>query len=212
MLKRNFLEKEYKFLGHCRVIRLISRHFNLLEVGLFKGLNSLEVINLSKNEINSINQELVCLRNLKELQLSYNRISDYLTEDMFIGLTNLTKVDLSFNQISKVNDKTFNRLLNLRSINLSHNQIESIQKPFEMLLNLESIDMSCNKLAVIGQCAFKGLTALKKINLLDNKLSQNKKLALYLEDSVQLVMLQKHNESFINNINLISNRKYFVIL
>ena len=102
--------------------------------------------------------------------------------------------------------------MNLRSINLSHNQIESIQKPFEMLLNLESIDMSCNKLAVIGQCAFKGLTALKKINLLDNKLSQNKKLALYLEDSVQLVMLQKHNESFINNINLISNRKYFVIL
>ena len=211
ILKRSTLEKEYKFLLHLRVVRLNLRKIKFLEDGLFKNLNKLEVINLSRNEIDAIKQHFIGLRNLKELQLSYNKISGCLTDQMFNGLLNLTKIDLSYNLINKLNDKIFNGLVNLKSIDLSHNQIERIEKPFENLVSLNSVNLSDNEIDQISQDAFKGLVALKKINLNNNKLNKDKRLALYLEDSVKFIYLHKQNELVINDINLITNTKKSIL-
>ena len=214
MLKRSILEKEYKFLLHLRTVRLNYRKFSCLEAGLFKNMNSLETINLAKNEINAINQDFIGLKKLKELQLSCNKINGCLTDQMFNGLLNLTTIDLSFNLINKLNDKTFNRLLNLKSIDLSHNLIENIEKPFENLVNLNSVDLSDNEIDRIDQDAFKGLVSLNVINLHDNKFQNNNNLVLNLEKSVQFVFLHRQNASAINinDINFITNKNVSKLL
>ena len=171
ILKRSTLEKEYKFLLHLRVVRLNLRKIKFLEDGLFKNLNKLEVINLSRNEIDAIKQHFIGLRNLKELQLSYNKISGCLTDQMLNGLLNLTKIDLSYNLINKLNDKIFNGLVNLKSIDLSHNQIETIDlAAFKNLSDLEELNLDMNKLcefqaAAAAEVLYQHLKNLKILNL-----------------------------------------------
>ena len=114
----------------------------------------------------------------------------------------LETLNFSKNNIIFLLENIFQDLINVKDVNFSENQMEHIGKQFQNLTNIKRIDLSNNNISFIDTCAFKGLVVLNEIKLFNNKFEKDKKLALYLPESVQLLYLHDINE---NNIKLISN-------
>eukprot|EP00058_Branchiostoma_floridae_P003833 XP_002589321.1 hypothetical protein BRAFLDRAFT_77774 [Branchiostoma floridae] len=171
-----------------------------------KGFPSITILgcsycNLTSKEILSLTEQLPDLRNLKEIDLSHNYISD----EAVFGLgscQNLRKVNLSFNKLSDrgdflpplpsleeidlshnaISDEAVPGLAEglascqkLKKVNLSHNKLSDRGDFLPSLPNLEEIDLSHN---AISDEAVSGLAEglgpcqnLKKVNLSYNKLS-----------------------------------------
>lgn len=83
--------------------------FSQLASDEFEEATMIEVLELSKNCIKHLNKSLLPLMQLSEINLSYNKISEFsLTEVM--GLKQLKLVDLSHNKISKLSGHSEVRL------------------------------------------------------------------------------------------------------
>ena len=208
MLKKSDLERNFKDLTNLREFIYENKKIKSIENGLFNGLNQLEFINLSKNEITNIDKLFLDFSDKIEVSYKVNQIKQYQFQiDLHISviqnsLENLATINFSNNQIQTIHETTFNSLINLKYIDLSFNQLEQIGKQFQTNKNLNRINLSNNKISFIETSAFKCLVYLNEINLYNNKFEREQVLDLYLEKSVQLVYLFNENE---NNINLISN-------
>lgn len=121
--------------------------------------NRLNLRNCGIEDISNI-EGLNSLKNLKELDLSYNQISE------IKGLENLVSLEflgLINNRISEI--KGLEKLKNLRTLFLHDNQITEI-KGLGTLQNLESLALENNKITEI-----KGLENLNKLKVLGLELN-----------------------------------------
>jgi len=98
-------------------------------------------IDLSHNKIQNIEKNLNNLENLinlRELDLSHNRITDI---KVLKNLTNLIKLDISYNDVTEI--KVLENLTNLKKLNISHNPIQAQElSVLENLTNLYSLDIN----------------------------------------------------------------------
>ena len=106
----------------------------------FKDLCSLEILKLESNKLSQINYECFeYLKNLKELNLSYNLITSLHLKE----LSSLKKLKLNNNLLEKIR---FESLEQLKMLNISENpKIENLSELKE-LVNLEELIYSIDQL------------------------------------------------------------------
>ncbi|KAL3824628.1 hypothetical protein ACJIZ3_020657 [Penstemon smallii] len=109
-------------------------------------LIKLQTLDLSNNKITGLPSDFWSLGSLKNLNLSFNRISGSLSSNI-VNFGLLQNLDLSFNNLSLSIPESISSLGNLRVLNLSHNKFESkIPSGISRCRSLVSINLSANKL------------------------------------------------------------------
>ncbi|CAG9854045.1 unnamed protein product [Phyllotreta striolata] len=111
----------------------------------FSGIESLD---LSRNEIEFVNVDLLATVNLIELNISSNIICT-LNGSELIQLKNLTTLDISHNELSVIDDPL--QLPGLQYLNLSNNKLKVLSGAgFNDLRLLQHLDISRNQLVRIA--------------------------------------------------------------
>jgi len=119
-------------------------------------------VDLADNGISEIDKDLSCLKNLSELYLSFNKISEIKNLEW---LTFLKKLDLGNNEIKEI--EWLDKLINLVDLHLWYNQITTT-KWLEKLVNLTSLQLQSNKIEDISNLS--NLTKLETLKIEFNKL------------------------------------------
>jgi internalin A len=130
-------------------------------------LNSLRMLNLSRNQLSTLPGEINQLTNLQTFNLSNNQLSNLSPE--IVQLITLQSLNLSFNQLSTLPGE-IGQLTNLQTFNLSNNQLSSLPPEIVQLTSLQWLDLSNNQLSTLpGEIA--QLTNLQTLYLTGNQLS-----------------------------------------
>jgi len=141
-------------------------------------------VDLADNGIEEITEDLSCLKNLQELNLSFNKLKKI---DNLEWLSFLKKLDLGNNEIIEIynldrltslvdlhlgynkikNTKWLEKLTNLTSLKLQHNEIDDLSW-IKDLLKLEELKMEFNKLDESDLEDISNLKWLKIITVAEN--------------------------------------------
>ncbi len=134
-------------------------------------MKGLEKINFTQNRLTEIPMDVVGLRNLKELDVSWNNI---ISLTVLFSQLQLTKLNLSGNQIKELPD------LNpgLQVLDLSSNQLKEISSTFVTSIrkSLRELSLSLNQISSLA--VFDGLDNLEVLNLSSNNISSIPKLSM----------------------------------
>lgn len=146
-------------------------------------------IDLSYNNIRDIPADDTVVVNIKELDLSYNPLTEESINNVLsepktarklnlagTGITRIGRMEtpfiqylnLSRNSISEMPEKVFERITLLEGMDVSNNNIADISnlsKIWSKLKNLQSLDISSNPIANIVQKDFEGLDSLRKLKM-----------------------------------------------
>lgn len=135
------------------------------ELPIFNGLNSLEELWLTDNKLKVVSADsFKNLVSLRMLQLSFNNIESVnftLVPDA-VFLTNLQVLNLLLNNITEIPNGTFTMLTNLNDLNLRGNRIEFLgAESIRPITQLRSLDVGFNLITRIEREIFTGVTNLK---------------------------------------------------
>jgi len=192
------LDESY-FINLRQLRHLILRQNKLEKISskAFKGLESLETLDLEYNEIREIDENAFSdLVRLKQLKLKSNYLVR-IKSHSFSGLQNLGQLSLEINVIELIDSNAFKELsrlkflsvqsnnltmitadmfeglTNLKELNLSFNQIEHIGPNFmQYLLNVEILDLSSNRIVKIETVMFTTSSNLHVLDLPDNQIRE----------------------------------------
>jgi Leucine-rich repeat (LRR) protein len=145
-------------LSNCKLQFVKKYHFN--------SLTQLRILNLSNNQISSIEaNSFINLNILTELDLSRNSIFHF-DPELFVSQVSLEMLDLSSNVIIKVTQQMFKNLRDLKELYLNNNQITTLgHKLFSQMGNLVILDLSANLIDELDMSCFVNLEKLEKLNL-----------------------------------------------
>jgi len=125
-----------------------------------KDFQSLENLNIKGNRLESFNNGILQLKNLKKLIISSNSISQL--PDLS-SLSNLEYLDCSSNRLLEIPESIFS-LLKLKTLDFGYNHnIKSISDKINKLQHLESLDINGNDIEVLPS----EFSQLKNLLLLD---------------------------------------------
>lgn len=164
---------------------------------LFCPLANLKVLNLTRNQLTGFGSLGVvdhttghlCLQELQELDLSYNRIQ-LLSETGVASLKNLRALYLHHNQISQVAELSLSALSRLAVIDLSHNQLSALPaRAFRELTELRQLYLQNNSLTVLPPELFASLSKLFVLNLSHNELTTDSLTSETFADLIRMVIL-----------------------
>lgn len=161
---------------------------------VFSGNKQLIELDLSRNDIESIEAGALNLRNLKLLNLGGNKLKRLCS----LKLPKLLNLDISMNKFKILNDTFLIGLPRLRNINLSMNSITNIGNVFSSSNKLKKLDLSANDIESIAEDSL-NLPNLINLDLGWNKLKR-------LNDSFQftrnlrILNLERNQLSHIENI------------
>ncbi|KAM3914001.1 LOW QUALITY PROTEIN: uncharacterized protein RB166_019174 [Leptodactylus fuscus] len=155
--------------GSCNVLRVLDLSFNYIEhlaASQMKRLRNLKELNLSNNKITSIK---ICSENISmelvSLNISFNYLTS-LTQDQFECLKQLKELSLNYNKIQIIGEYSFRGMKNLEVLHLGNNYIYSLgELAFGDLFSLKQLTLNENFLDHIDDWAFKDLTTLEEIAL-----------------------------------------------
>lgn len=168
---------------------------------LFCPLTNLKVLNLTRNELTGFSSlglvdhttGHLCLQELQELDLSFNRIS-FLSETGVASLKNLRALFLHHNQISQVAELSLSALSKLSLIDLSNNQLSDINaRTFRDSTELRQLFLNNNSLTQLPHEVFKGLSKLLVLNLSFNSIKSDHITRETFLDLIRLVLLDMGN-------------------
>ncbi|XP_019851972.1 PREDICTED: uncharacterized protein LOC109581917 isoform X2 [Amphimedon queenslandica] len=114
--------------------------------GGFIQWNKLRVMDLSYNNITSIDTSLTLCPNLEELNISNNLIRDI---DNLLDLPHLRILDLSHNELLNVSDLHY-RLGNITTLCLAHNKLSSLSG-VEKCYSVVCLDIQYNLISKVGE-------------------------------------------------------------
>ncbi|CAH1098960.1 unnamed protein product [Psylliodes chrysocephalus] len=135
----------FEDLNSLKILKISDTKVNKINVETFSGLSSLEELYLDGNNLNYINTNTFAHFNssLIVLDLSRNSIT-FLEEDLF-KLFNLRKLFLNNNLLTSLSFKTFSYSTNLEELRLDSNSLSRLPPGiFEGLENLRSLNISGN--------------------------------------------------------------------
>ncbi len=172
--------------------------------------NSLEILSLQNNEINSFNLKFLrYLSELKELNLDFNVINK-LTSNLFVNSNKMLYLTLQGNSIqfhdndqeltsssqeqllllsSKIDyESVFNGLTSLQRLNLARNGVKHLPKNlFKPLTSLKSLILDKNPIDYYDKLTFNGL----ELNLMNISLQNTKMKSKHLISLMNLVKLER---------------------
>ena len=167
--------KIFTFTPHLKELWLSNNSIGTIDIRAFRNLSQLQVLNLSGNSLdeNWIKPGIFDgLRTLILLDLSANHISK-VESKLFADLGSLQVLNLAQNQIHTVSSNAFSAQLNLHIMVLSHNQLESLHhQTLTGLSVLSSLSLDHNRLHSLHPVALKNCSALSELSLNNNFLTQ----------------------------------------
>jgi Leucine-rich repeat (LRR) protein len=159
--------------------------------GMLTGLVQLKIFNLKSNQIGEIVKFPNQLKNLQNLTLSSNNLTD-LNEETFSELSGLEKLDLSYNQLESI--RVVSGLKSLLDLSLEGNKIRNIESgQFQDLTSLKKLNLGNNQINETGNEDFKGLESLNILILSGNPIKKISESAfLVLKNLTELYLDGKH--------------------
>ena len=150
----------------------VSANTSILPGGLFSGLTSVKVLDLSGHfhfppaRLTTLEAgAFEGLDSLKELNLYHNRLAT-LETGAFDGLPSLASIDLSGNELALLEVGVFRALRSLTSLDLSFNELTVLEAGvFGDLTNLDKLSLHGNPLTRIDNSVFAGPTKLGRLEL-----------------------------------------------
>ncbi|XP_051972381.1 toll-like receptor 8b [Xyrauchen texanus] len=140
-----------------------------------KNLESLKVLNLSWNEINTLTNKTLYSNSLKELQFQGNRLDimwkkEHGFKNLFTFLSNLTHLDISYNKLSQIPADIFSYFpQNLKYLSISKNTLAFFDwEKLKYLPQLETLDLSKNRLNYVAKQLSKHTSSLRFLDLSHN--------------------------------------------
>uniref|UniRef100_A0A1Q3F951 Putative conserved plasma membrane protein n=1 Tax=Culex tarsalis TaxID=7177 RepID=A0A1Q3F951_CULTA len=135
-------------------------------------LKGLEILNLDKNSITSIqNGALEGLAYLQMLSLRHNQI-DVLQDHAFSGLASLQVLDLGHNGIIAISGSSLKHLPRLIVLDLTHNFLRALTSDIvSPLPSLKELRLDGNDITIIAQNALFNATELHSLSLENNPLA-----------------------------------------
>jgi Leucine-rich repeat (LRR) protein len=111
------------------------------------------------------------MHSLKELLLMNNLI-EKIDENSFDDLVNLETIDISYNNLTEIKKDLFAKLNKIKRFNLSNNKLTTVNdsKLFENKTNINYIDFSANNLGLVDANVFRNLSSLVHLSLMSNRL------------------------------------------
>jgi Leucine-rich repeat (LRR) protein len=159
-------------------------------------LDSLETINMARNELPSLPKELASMTGLRSLSLKQNKLKTI--EEALFSLYSLSNLDLSNNQISKLDYRIFSKFplhkLSLRSnkisqfdpvsfkaatggrpcivweLNMASNALTAFKVEKDMFSRLSDLDISKNKITELDDGIFR-FTGVKNLSASNNQIT-----------------------------------------
>ncbi|XP_066957994.1 toll-like receptor Tollo [Macrobrachium rosenbergii] len=160
-------EGSFNGLSNLQTLNLSNNYIRTLSVGSFNGIPNIKTIIVSKNELNDINGIFAGLEHLEVLDLSENNIKMF--DYAFIPRL-LIKLILKRNRIQKLgNFFKVHGILTLEVIDASHN---TIQKLTEVSLpnTIKEVILHDNEISVILPNTFRDKNALQVLDIRMNSL------------------------------------------
>lgn len=150
---------KYLSLKHCKIARMNERSL--------EGLPNLETLDLSNNSLPEIPSALLLLRNLRKLNLSFNKRLIYVHDNAFRTLKNLEEIDISNSGLSTISESAFSGLENsLTSLYLHHALLQDGHfTSMKELKKLKFVDISYNEIAEMHNTSFEGFVALEELDI-----------------------------------------------
>jgi Leucine-rich repeat (LRR) protein len=137
---------EETFEDFCNLSKLDLDGNRLVDIRLGlnnqSGLQQLKCLNLRRNKLEKFE---INLRNLQELDLSYNETLTRLRPGAFKNLRKLKRLRFEWCSLKVVDANTFEGLLSLEHFSLAYNGLEDIgEGTFDLMENLKILDISKN--------------------------------------------------------------------
>ncbi|XP_028323222.1 transforming growth factor beta activator LRRC32 [Gouania willdenowi] len=145
-------------------LNLHGNRIHSIQLGLFKDMTQLKVLDLSRNRLNVLAHSggnVGPLTSVESLDLSNNGLYTGMSDYFLADSPSLVNLSLSGNSITKISQRTFRGSSSLRRINLHNNVILEIEDgAFDFLDHLTELDLSKNSISCITDFNLHGLTVL----------------------------------------------------
>jgi Leucine-rich repeat (LRR) protein len=208
--KFNFIPKSIFYLKHLVFLDMSDNRIKFIDEILFGKLYSMRNLNLSRNNIKYIPETISNMSDLEELNFSKNEIINLPNE--LIYLKYLKKLDISWNKIRLIQPNYFSNLYSLEELYCNNNLITNINNidnfnAFDSIMNLKILNISYNQLN--KYIVFRQIPNLEKLNISNNKLENilglnlcqklyeincsNNKIKIFPEDFILIKNLQTLN-------------------
>ncbi|XP_052785121.1 leucine-rich repeat-containing G-protein coupled receptor 4-like [Mya arenaria] len=157
----NFSLNSLKLLSlrHCKIVEIME--------DAFLGLDGLETLDLTHNNIPKVAKWLLRLTNLKKINLSYNHRLIYIGDYAFKTLSKLEEIDLSHTGINAILEFAFVGLENsLQSLQLHHAELQHGHfSTMKKLRKLKRLDISYNQIVEMHNTSFIGFASLEELDI-----------------------------------------------
>ncbi|XP_052821681.1 toll-like receptor 4, partial [Octopus bimaculoides] len=167
----------------ANAIRVINATNNIFcpWSGPVRGLEQLQILDLSHNQCNNISNEFFTFfTGLRLLNIENNviGISGQVAEEgfskAFLNLTSLEELYLSNNHIQYLSNNSLLQLKNLRILNLRNNLLESFDVKISHMLNLSYLDLSKNILQELSENTLNAIENISEYHKLTVNIQNNK--------------------------------------
>ena len=140
---------------------------NLSEIIGLNKLSSIQSLNLGKNELTSLSEDIGNLSSLKTLNLQYNELKS-LSES--IGdLRSLQSLNLAVNLLTSL-PRSFGNLTSLKNLDICYNQLNLFPKVLLNIISLQTLDLNGIELRSLPE-SISNLINLQTLHLEGNHLT-----------------------------------------
>lgn len=206
---RQNIEKKFKEFERVKIFKIRHGHLKLVKTtSIFEGLNSMEILRLTDNEIEKM-EKFPVLQRLQNVNLSNNRMR-LIHEDLFVHVYSLKLLTLENNQIFSIHPKSFIHNRYLEEINLNRNKLSSLDPEiFRMNPMLREISLNHNNFDHVNEQLFTNVHALRVLLLKDNRIRNVQ--AQIFPKNIQWVDMSGNAVSYVhtNAFSGLCNLEYF---
>jgi len=146
-------------LKNCKIVDIMDNSF--------QGLEHLDTLDISYNNIPKIASWILRLKNLRKINMSNNKRLIYIGDNAFYSLTKLEEIDLSNTGINAILEHAFNGLEHsLHTLKLRHAQLQDGHfNTMKHLKRLKTLDLSYNKIVDMHNTSFIGFSSLQSLDV-----------------------------------------------
>ncbi|XP_072936234.1 leucine-rich repeat-containing protein 57-like [Epargyreus clarus] len=160
------LKQHYETAAKTGVLQISSHRLKDIPVEVLNLSDHLRNLDVSKNKISSLPDDISRFKLLKQLNLSSNLIETL--PGSIVDLKKLELLNISNNKISSL-PSAFGKLSNLKQVYLNNNNFKQFPTQLLGLTNLEVAELSNNKITVVP-CGMAQLH-VAELNLSQNEIS-----------------------------------------
>ncbi|TRX53864.1 leucine-rich repeat-containing protein kinase family protein [Thalassomonas sp. M1454] len=153
-------------LKHSKRLQLVE-NLTVFPQEIFSLADSLEILDLSNNQLSALPDEFSCLKNLKILFLSQNNFTEL--PSILKQCESLEMIGFKSNQISKIDEDSLPE--KTRWLILTDNEITSLPDSMGSLANLQKLMLAGNKLSKLPS-SMNNCKKLELIRLSENRLTE----------------------------------------